>query len=99
MRSVRGDRLQHHITVLAIQDAVTRSPTASTRSRELYVSQSTVWRILRYTPYHIQIMHKLEPEDFAALQAMCFDLLDAVENENLMNNVLFSDEGPFMFSA
>ncbi|KAJ4425735.1 hypothetical protein ANN_27931 [Periplaneta americana] len=65
-------------TVQAIQDATTRSPTTSTRrlSRELHVSQSTVWRTLRYTlkkrPYHIQILHKPEPEDFAARQAMSF---------------------------
>ena len=44
--------------------------------------------------YHIQIVHKLE-EGYAARQAMCYDLLDAVRNENLMQHVLFSDEASF----
>ena len=45
--------------------------------------------------YHIQIVHKLEDEDYAARQAMCYNLLDAVRNEHLMQHVLFSDEATF----
>ncbi|PSN43372.1 hypothetical protein C0J52_23092 [Blattella germanica] len=30
--------------------------------------------------------------DFACRRAMCYDLLESVENENLMDNILFSDE-------
>lgn len=88
-------------TVQSVQDAITRSPSASTRrlSRELGIPQTTVWRVLRYKlhkrAYHIQVVHKLEAEDYAARQAMCHDLLQAVENDNLMQNVLFSDEATF----
>ena len=88
-------------TVQSVNDAITRSPTASTRrlSRELGLSQSTVWRILRYKlkkhAYHIQVVQKLYEEDKAGRQAMCYDLLEAVENDNLMQHVMFSDEATF----
>lgn len=39
------------------------------------------------------MLHKLEEEDYAARQAACYDLLDAANNDNLMNNILFNDEG------
>ena len=42
--------------------------------------------------YHIQILHKLEAEDYAARRAMCYDLCEAAEREHLMDNILFSDE-------
>ena len=88
-------------TVQRIQEAITRSPSASTRrlSRELGNAHPTVWKTLRFKlnkhGYHIQIVHKLGDEDYAARQAMCYDLLDAVRNENLMQHVLFSEEATF----
>ena len=91
--------------VQSVQEAVTRSPEASTRrlSRELAIPHTTVWKTLRYHlkkhAYHVQIVHKLEAEDYAARQAMCYDLLEAVRNENLMENVLFSDEATFHISG
>ena len=45
--------------------------------------------------YHIQVVHKLEDEDYAARQAMRYDLLNAVRNENLMQHALFSNEATF----
>ena len=45
--------------------------------------------------YNIKIVHKLEGEDYVARQAVCYDLLDAVRNENLMQHVLFNDEATF----
>ena len=60
-------------TVQRVSEAITRSPTASTRrlSRELEVSQSTVWKILRYSlkkrAYHMQIVQRLEEEDKACV--------------------------------
>ena len=67
-------------------------------SRELNVPRNTVWKILRFTlrkrPYHIQVLHHLEDEDFAWRRAMCYDILAAVENENLLD-ILFSDEATF----
>lgn len=88
-------------TVLRIQEAIERSPRASTRrvSRELDVPHTTVWKVLRFTlkkrAYHLQVLHKLEAEDYAAREAMCFDLLEAANNEDLMQNILFSDEATF----
>ncbi|PSN58023.1 hypothetical protein C0J52_02021 [Blattella germanica] len=84
-----------------IQQAIERSPGASTRrlSNELDIPRTTVWRVLRFTlkkrAYHLQVLHHLEQEDYAARQAMCHDLLQAVANEDLMNNILFSDEATF----
>ena len=40
-------------------------------------------------------MHKLYEDEKAAKQAMCHDLLEAVENDNLMQHVMFSDEATF----
>ena len=88
-------------TVQGIQEAITRSPSASTRrlSREIGISHTTLWKTLRFKfnkhVYHIQTIHKLEDEDYAVRQAMCYDLLDAVRIENLMQHVLFSDEATF----
>ncbi|XP_035228858.1 uncharacterized protein LOC118200969 [Stegodyphus dumicola] len=84
-----------------IQEAITRSPYASTRrlGRELGISHTTASKTLRCylkkDVYPIQSVHNLEAEDYAARQVMCYDLLEAVENENLMENVLFSDEATF----
>ncbi|PSN44487.1 hypothetical protein C0J52_09059 [Blattella germanica] len=84
-------------TVQQVSDAVTRSPKASTRrlSRELGIPQSTVWKILHFTlkkrAYHLQIRHALEHEDYACREAMCYDLLRAVQEANLLQNVLFSE--------
>ena len=68
-------------TVLRIHEAIECSPRASTRrvSRELDVPHTTVWKVLRFTlkkrAYHLQVLHKLEAEDYSAREAMCFDLL------------------------
>lgn len=85
----------------SVQDAITCSPTASTRrlSRELQIPQTTVWKTLRYKnqkrAHHTQGVHNLEAEGYAARQAMCNNLLQAVENDNLMQNFFFSDEATF----
>ncbi|PSN33092.1 hypothetical protein C0J52_21438 [Blattella germanica] len=81
-------------TIQRIQEAITRSLSASTRrlSRELDIAHTTVWKTLRFKlnkhAYHIQIT-------YVARQAMCYDLLDAARNENLMQHIIFSDEATF----
>ena len=89
-------------TVVCIEEAITRSPSASTRwlSRELDIPQSTVWKTLHYRlhlkAYHIQVLHHIEQEDYAAREAKCVDLVQAAEEEEgLMKNMLFSDEATF----
>lgn len=37
---------------------------------------------------HTQFVHTFEAEDYAASQAMCHDLPESVENDNLMENCL-----------
>ena len=84
-------------TMAHIEEAITCSLSASTRqlSRELGIPQSTVWKTLHYflhlKAYHIQDLQ----EDYAAWEAKCADLVQAAEEEGLMNNVLFSDEATF----
>ena len=88
-------------TVETIRQAIEQSPKASTRrlSREHGIPKSTVWQTLRFVlkkkAYHIQVLHHLEPEDYAARMAMCHDLIEAVNNEHLLAHVLFSDEATF----
>ncbi|KAJ9592346.1 hypothetical protein L9F63_001115 [Diploptera punctata] len=88
-------------TVQQLREAVERSPRASTRrlSRESEVAHTTVWRVLRYRlkkrAYQVQVVQKLEAQDYAAREAMCDDLLLQVEGENLMDHMLFSDEAIF----
>ncbi|KAJ9589343.1 hypothetical protein L9F63_017448 [Diploptera punctata] len=88
-----------------IQHAIERSPDASTRrlSNELDIPRTTVWRVFRFKlnkrSYHLQVLHHLEQKDYAACQAMCHDLLQAVANENRMNNIIFSDEATFQPDA
>ncbi|PSN35948.1 hypothetical protein C0J52_25095, partial [Blattella germanica] len=86
-----------------IREAIERSPQASTHrlSNELDVPRATVLKILRFTlkkkrAYHIQVLHKLDEEDYAARKAVCYDLMEAVNNENLFEHILFSDEATFL---
>ena len=84
-----------------IRQAIEQSPKASAcrLSREYGVPKSTVWQTLRFVlkkkDYHIQVLHHLEPGDYTARMAMCHDLIEAVNNENLLAHVLFSDNATF----
>ncbi|PSN54046.1 hypothetical protein C0J52_14568 [Blattella germanica] len=88
-------------TVARIREAIERSPEASTRglSNELDVPRATVLKILRFTlkkrTYHIQVLHKLDEEDYAARKAVPYNLMEAVNNENLFEHIVFSDEATF----
>lgn len=59
----------------------------------------TVWKVLCFTwkqrLCYLQVLHKLEDEAYASREAVCFDLFEAANNEELMQNILFSDEGTF----
>lgn len=98
-RSGRPSTSQERVE--AIREAIERSPRASTRrlSRELAIPRATVWKVLHFTlkkkAYRIQMLHKLEAEDYAARRAMCYDLCEAAERDHLMDNILFSDEATF----
>ncbi|PSN54229.1 hypothetical protein C0J52_09258, partial [Blattella germanica] len=68
-------------------------------SRELEFPQSTVWKILHFPlhkhAYHVQFLHHLEAEDCVARKAMCYDLVQAAESQNLMENILLNHESKF----
>lgn len=79
-------------TVANIHEAIDHSPAASTRclSRELVIPQSSVWKVLHYIlqkkAYHVQVLHKPKPEDYAAWKAVCYDLCQTAEQDGLMDN-------------
>jgi hypothetical protein len=47
---------------------------------------------LKKNPYHIQVFHHLQEEDYPRITAMCTALIGQIESGNLMNKILFSDE-------
>ncbi|KAJ4441708.1 hypothetical protein ANN_11566 [Periplaneta americana] len=57
-------------------------------SRQLQIPKSTVFKVLKFTlkkrAYHLQVLHQLHEEDLAERMAMCIDLLDSVETDDLM---------------
>lgn len=89
------------VTVQRIREAIERSPSASSRrlSNELDVPKTTILKVLHFIlkkkAYHIQVLHKLDEEDYASRQAACDDLIAASHNEDLMDHILFSDEATF----
>ena len=84
-----------------IQEAIQGSPKASSHhlSNELDVPRSTVLKVLKFTlkkhAYYVQMLHKLDNEDYAAHRAVYYDLMKVVNNENLLDHILFSDEATF----
>ena len=72
-------------TVETIREAIEHSPHASIRrlSHELVIPRATVWKVLHFTlkkkAYRVQMLHKLEAEDYAARRAMCYDLCESAE--------------------
>ena len=84
--------------VKSINQAIERNSGVSTPrlSNELNIPRITVSRVSRFKlnkrTYDLQLQHHWE---HVARQAMCHDLVEAVANENLMNNILFSDEATF----
>jgi hypothetical protein len=68
-------------------------------SQRLAISRSTVHKILKLKLkkkcYHIQVLHELHDEDYPRWAAMCADSVEQIQNENLMEHILFSDEATF----
>jgi hypothetical protein len=53
-----------------------------------------LWCGLKKHPYHIQVFHNLQEEDYPCRAAMCAELIDQTESANLTNKVLLSDKEP-----
>ena len=65
----------------------------------LEISRLSLQRFLRTDlkkkAYHIQVCHGLTEEDYPARAAMCAELIDQIQDANLLDNILFSDEATF----
>ena len=84
-----------------IQHLFEDEPRTSIRkaSMQLNIPPSTVHKVLRCTlmkkPYRIQVLHALHEEDYPNRAARCAEFVDQIENDNLLNDILFSDEATF----
>ena len=82
-----------------------RSPMKSTRSasRELGLSRTTVWRVLRrrlvYKPYHLQLVQALRENSKMKRVEFCDRMLKNMEDELFLPRVIFSDEAMFHLSG
>ena len=82
-----GRSLTSQETVETIRQAIKQSQKALTRrfSRKHGIPKSTVRQTLHFVlkekVHHIQVLHHLESEDYAAHTAMCHDLIEAVPTQ------------------
>ena len=87
---ISGERLE------LVREAFEEDPQLSTHraSNMLEIPCASIHRIEK-NPYHIQMFHKLQEEDYPRRAAMCTELIDQIESANLINKILFSDETTF----
>jgi len=91
--------------VRRIQESFERNPRKSTRteSRELGISQPTVWRVLRrhllFKPYRLQLVQALRPNDKRKSVEFCDRMLQNMEVDTLLPRLIFSDETTFHLSG
>ena len=84
-----------------VREAFEEDPQLSTRraSNMLAIPRASIHRILgcdlKKIPYHFQVFHLLQEEDYPRRAAMCAELIDQIESANLINKILFSDEATF----
>ncbi|PSN38692.1 hypothetical protein C0J52_17283 [Blattella germanica] len=84
--------------VKRVRETFLRSPKKSTRraSRELQIPTSTVKKILRtrlrFRPYKLQLVQKLQPQDKVTRSEFCTNLQALMENDdNLLSSIIFSE--------
>lgn len=89
-------------TVDAVRHAFLQNPRKSVRkaSRELQIPRSTVHKILKkelkFLAYKLQVVQKLEQNDFPLRTEFANKVLDRLElNENYLKRICFSDEATF----
>lgn len=67
------------------------------------ISQGSVWNILkkyRYHPYKMQILHKLEEDDYPHRVNFCNNFLSFTDRDpNFMSNILWTDESLFSLNG
>jgi len=98
--SVKTVRTPNNIAV--VREAIARSPHRSARrhSVSLGLSEASVRRILHkdlnFFPYKIQVIHDLHERDYVNRVNFCQTFLPLInENQELVNNLLMSDEAHF----
>lgn len=86
----------------AVRQSVEENPETSTRRRssQLQLSDRTLRRILKHDlhlfPYKIQLVQKLNPEDFVLRLEYARAVLNLVDqNENFLSNLMMTDEAHF----
>ena len=88
-------------TVERVREAFVRSPQKSTTraSRELQMSQSSVWRILRkrlrVKGFRLQLLQALNPQDHNLLLRFCLDFQQRLLEDGFAEKLVFSDETTF----
>ena len=88
-------------TVERVQETFVRSPQKSTTraSRELQMSQSIVWRILRkrlrVKGFRLQLLQVLNPQDHNLRLHFCVDFQQRLEEDGFAEKLVFSDEATF----
>ena len=98
--SVKAVRTPENIAV--VTEAIERSPQRSARrhSVSLGLSEARVRRILHkalyFYPYEIQVTHALHERDYVNRINFCQTFLQLInQNQELVNNLLMSDEAHF----
>lgn len=98
-RSGRPQTAQQNIEAVRIMFEDDRKISVRNASHRLTIPKTTIHRILRTTLkkkcYHIQLLHSLREEDYPRRAAMCAELVEQINNDNLMDHILFSDEATF----
>lgn len=100
-KSVSGDD-----KAIEVLQAFVEDPHNSTRKAAQQlddISKSSIHRILKsnkYHPYKVRLVHELSEDDFDRRVEYCELMMTKIENdENFINNVVFSDEASFMLNG
>ena len=95
-RRKSGERME------LVREAYEEDPQLSTRraSYILEIPRPSIHRIPRSdlkkkNPYHIQVFHSLQEDDYPRSVAMCAELIDQTESANLINKMFFGVEATF----
>ena len=81
-----------------------RKKSTGTAAKELSMSKTTVWRVLRkrlvFKPYQIQLVQQLSDEDHRCQLDLCLQLQDLMSSDDhFLEMVQFSDEATFHVSG
>ena len=88
-------------TVERVRETFVRSPQKSTNraNRELQMSQSSVWCILRkrlrVKGYRLQLLLALNPQNHILRLRFCLDFQQRLREDGFAEKLVFSDEGMF----